>query len=283
MTNRKIAFWKQPLVILRVIIIVCIIFIIGYLTIQHLCEPKVTAQAINLRETPAPSSHIIKKISYGTRLRVKQKNPHTKWWHVKVGHSQGWIASWLIHQTHYRATNPLSEATVVLDPGHGGVDSGTIGIHGAMEKTYTLPTALAVDRLLKSKYTRVIMTRASDKSVSLSRRPKIANTDRATLFISFHFNSAGKKNAAQGFEVFRYHHNANNLAQKLDADFVNLPLVNRGIAFGDFEVLRDNHRPAVLVEMGFMDSTHDFKHIKTKAYQSLVAHDVVKGITQYIR
>lgn len=280
--NNKIPFWKQPLFILRVIIIVGLLYIVGHLTIQYFCEPKVTAQTINLRDMPTPKGHIIEKLAYGTRLKVEKKNVHTKWWRVKVGHHQGWVASWLIHQTKYRAINSLAEATIVLDPGHGGIDSGTIGLHGAMEKTYTLPTALAVAQLLRSKHSRVILTRQSDQSVSLSKRPKIANMNKATLFISFHFNSAGKKNTAQGFEVFQYHQNARKLAQKLNNNFVNLPLVNRGIAFGDFEVLRDNQRPAVLIEMGFMDSTHDFKHIKSKIYQRLVARDVVRGITQYV-
>lgn len=283
MVNNRIPLWKQPLVILRTIITIGTILIVCDLAAQYFCEPKITAQKINLRDEPTPNGHIVEKLAYGTRVKVEEKDPYTKWWRVKVRHRQGWIASWLIHQTKYRATNSLAETTIVLDPGHGGVDSGTIGINGAMEKTYTLPTALAVAKILRSKYSRVVLTRKSDQSVSLSRRVKIANDDKSTLFISFHFNSAGKKNAAQGFEIFQYHRNAHNFSRRLNTDFTNLPLVDRGISFGNFEVLRNNQRPSVLIEMGFMDSTHDFSYIETKAYRRLVARDVVKGITRYMR
>ncbi|WP_280990872.1 hypothetical protein [Lactiplantibacillus carotarum] len=71
--NNKITFWKQPLFILRVIIIVGLVYIVGHLTIQYFCEPKVTAQAINLRDMPTSNGYIIEKLSYGTRLKVEKR------------------------------------------------------------------------------------------------------------------------------------------------------------------------------------------------------------------
>ncbi|OIL04088.1 N-acetylmuramoyl-L-alanine amidase, partial [Oenococcus oeni] len=196
---------------------------------------------------------------------------------------KGWVASWLIQKKNYNAKNAgrLAEATIVLDPGHGGVDSGTQASNGAMEKTYTLRTALKVYKLLKAKNVHVIMTRHTNKTVALASRPALSNRVKANIYISFHFNSAGEQNAAEGYEVFKYHHNANSFASTIDKQFNNLPLYNRGVSFGNFEVLRDNKRPAILVEMGFMDSDYDFSYIQKSSYQQKVANDVTKSLTSY--
>ena len=79
--------------------------------------------------------------------------------------------------------------TVVLDPGHGGADSGEIGPRGN-EKTYTLDVALnAREQLLRTGF-KVEMTRASDQTVALEERVAFANRCSDAVFISIHFNSA---------------------------------------------------------------------------------------------
>ncbi|WP_281166407.1 N-acetylmuramoyl-L-alanine amidase family protein, partial [Liquorilactobacillus sicerae] len=127
---------------------------------------------------------------------------------VESGSQKGWVASWLIKKKNYnsKSAGRLAEATIVLDPGHGGVDSGTQASNGAMEKTYTLRTALKVYKLLKAKNVHVIMTRHTNKPVALASRPALSNRVKANIYISFHFNSAGEQYAAEGYEVFKYHH-----------------------------------------------------------------------------
>jgi N-acetylmuramoyl-L-alanine amidase len=79
---------------------------------------------------------------------------------------------------------------IVIDPGHGGYDSGTIGPNGLEEKTVTLDVALRLGRLLQQKLgAEVFYTRDTDTFVPLETRTAIANKDRADLFISIHVNS----------------------------------------------------------------------------------------------
>jgi len=95
--------------------------------------------------------------------------------------------------------------TVVLDPGHGGYDSGTIGYHGIKEKNITLAIALKVGKLISEhlKDIHVVYTRTTDKFVELYKRGQIANEHNGNLFISIHCNSTpGKSRGPEGFEVY---------------------------------------------------------------------------------
>jgi N-acetylmuramoyl-L-alanine amidase len=77
----------------------------------------------------------------------------------------------------------------MIDAGHGGSDSGTIGKMGTMEKDITLDIAKRLKRgLLNTGRYRVLMTREDDSAVPLNERVKIAQTAKADLFISIHLN-----------------------------------------------------------------------------------------------
>lgn len=91
---------------------------------------------------------------------------------------------------------------VVIDPGHGGVDSGAVGRHGAQEKTVNLDVALRVaERLRKNHDIKVILTRSDDTFVPLQERAAFANANMADVFISIHSNAALSK-TANGVETF---------------------------------------------------------------------------------
>lgn len=92
---------------------------------------------------------------------------------------------------------------VVLDPGHGGKDPGAIGKMGTKEKDLNLSIAKKLKKYLEKFGLDVLLTRNSDVFLSLGERTKIANDNRADIFISIHCNSAPKKNSyASGFEVY---------------------------------------------------------------------------------
>ena len=92
--------------------------------------------------------------------------------------------------------------TIVLDPGHGGKDGGTVGRGGLKEKTVTLDVALRLGRLIKrNSNMRVVYTRDEDVFVPLFQRTKIANENDGKLFISIHVNSAESR-SAHGFETW---------------------------------------------------------------------------------
>jgi N-acetylmuramoyl-L-alanine amidase len=78
---------------------------------------------------------------------------------------------------------------IVLDPGHGGLDSGTIGVNGLMEKDLALAEGLKLERELRRRGYTVFMTRDSDTFIPLRQRVAFARADRADLFIALHADS----------------------------------------------------------------------------------------------
>ena len=96
----------------------------------------------------------------------------------------------------------LKVGRVVLDPGHGGHDTGTIGPQGLREKDLVLDIAQRLGRLIQEKMgSEVIYTRSDDTFVPLERRTEIANEAKADLFLSIHANSSPLRTAA-GVETF---------------------------------------------------------------------------------
>jgi N-acetylmuramoyl-L-alanine amidase len=97
----------------------------------------------------------------------------------------------------------LKISRIVIDPGHGGHDTGTIGPHGLMEKDLCLDVGLRLGKLIEQKLpgAEVIYTRKDDTFVPLEERTAIANQEKADLFISIHANSSHDR-AARGIETY---------------------------------------------------------------------------------
>ncbi len=97
----------------------------------------------------------------------------------------------------------LKISRIVIDPGHGGHDTGTIGPHGVMEKNVCLDVALRLGKLIQKKLpgADVIYTRKTDVFVPLEERTAIANQAKADLFISIHANSS-HNDSARGIETY---------------------------------------------------------------------------------
>jgi N-acetylmuramoyl-L-alanine amidase len=97
----------------------------------------------------------------------------------------------------------LKISRIVIDPGHGGHDTGTIGAHGLMEKDLCLDVALKLGRLIEEKIpgAEVVYTRKDDTFIPLEDRTAIANDAKADLFISIHANSS-HNHAARGVETY---------------------------------------------------------------------------------
>ena len=272
--------------IIRVAVALLVILLFTITIIRFLSIPKVDSQNLNIRKNPSPYAKVIGNVEHGQSLHVLKKNKNTGWWKIKINNQKGWVASWLINKENYNAkkSNNIPETTIVLDPGHGGSDAGTLSADGnKMEKIYTLKTALKVYKELKSLNANVLLTRDSDKYVPLANRAYLSYAAKANLFISFHFNSSNGMYNASGYQVFKYHKNADAFANIINKQFKNLPMENRKVNFGNYYVLRNNTQPAILLEMGFMDNTHDLKLIKSNAYQQKIASDVKMTVQEYFK
>lgn len=198
--------------------------------------------------------------------------------------------------------------TVILDPGHGGKDSGSANKLGA-EKAYNLALARRLRMKLEALGYRVIMTRDRDEFLDLNQRVEIANAVKeAAIFISIHFNS-GARAQASGIETFTLSpvgvaHYGEGLkpsdAMELQGNYqdsANIALatsvhgcilrrlsantVDRGIKRARFNVLSGVRHPAILLEGGFMSNPEEARLIDTPIYQDALAQGVVDAIIRY--
>ena len=85
-----------------------------------------------------------------------------------------------------------------------------------------------------------------------------------------------------GYTTYYYHKKTSlRLAQDINSKLKYLKLENRGVEFGDFLVIRENTVPAVLLEMGYINSDRDFERITSTSYQDSVADDIKQGLDTY--
>ena len=179
---------------------------------------------------------------------------------------------------------PNNRPLVVIDAGHGGEDSGAIGIGGLSEKDIILPISLDVAEILRKQGIEVQMTRDSDYFVSLEGRTDYANKIKADLFVSIHANSINlSRPDVNGLETY-YYQNGRRLAEVIHWSILNgVDIENRGIRRARFYVLRHSVMPAVLVEVGFVTGAEDASNLKNPNHRRLMAEAISRGIIQYIK
>ena len=241
----------------------------------------VKVNQLNVRSGPAVSYPVKGIVKKGAHLQViKRQND---WLQVIANHRQvGWVASWLVNETKLNHPSKIAETTIVLDPGHGGEDTGALSTSNQQEQKYTLQIAKKVAKKLKNTGARVILTRNSNKTVSLTDRPEIAEQNHADAFVSFHLDSSDQPNSASGVTSYYYHAGkSKQMATAVNTQLRNLPLPNRGVQFGDFLVIRDTSVPSILLETGYINTDTNFDEIKSPKYQAKVANDVTRGLTKY--
>jgi N-acetylmuramoyl-L-alanine amidase len=204
-----------------------------------------------------------------------------------------------------RPTTPKPFAVVVLDPGHGGQDSGAM-CGGVMEKDLTLDVARRIDRLLDAEGIASLMTRLGDTYVSLADRAAFGNRVRDSIFVSIHFNEDNKP-VASGVETYYAEHQIPSafvlaswlpfLARPLSdspkpesqslASFIQEALVartrsvDRGTQTKQFFVIANVTSPAVLIEGGFLTNKEDVSKLASEDYRDQLAAAVADGILRY--
>lgn len=178
----------------------------------------------------------------------------------------------------------LQGKLIVLDPGHGGSDPGTIGTtYGLVEQQLNLQTALYLRDYLVSRGARVEMTRTdSGQRPSLAARSQLAPSLGADAFISIHYNSALSASANGTLICFYSQSKDMKLARAIEAPLKNANGIrNNGLAFGNFKVIRENTVPAVLLEMGFLSNASDEATISSTDYQRSAAKSIADGLQLY--
>jgi len=218
----------------------------------------------------------------------------------------------------YRQTDPGREVpslTVILDPGHGGADTGAKGEGGVWEKDVTLGIALKGKEILEKRGHRVILTRQEDEYLPLRERVRIANEGKGDLFLSLHANS-GRRVSARGLETFvpgsrpqdketeqlllleeekdlweevpsflselkesSRREGSRKFAHLFQKEVLqHLSTEDRGVKQAPFFVLLHTEIPAFLVEVGFLTNPEEGSLLGDPLYQWQIARALVLGI-----
>jgi len=169
-------------------------------------------------------------------------------------------------------------ATVVVDAGHGGHDNGARAASGAHEKMLALDTARRVAANLRGRGFHVIETRTGDYFVPLGVRADASNRTNSSIFVSIHYNWS-RRRSARGIEIFYNGPRSMRLAANILRDSSRAyRTANRGVKFGRFHVLRNNRRPAVLCELGFISNGSENSSIQSASTRQALADRVAAGI-----
>ncbi|MBE5761999.1 MAG: hypothetical protein E7334_08380 [Clostridiales bacterium] len=199
------------------------------------------------------------------------------------------------------AVSPLLGKVIVVDAGHGGYDSGTVGrTTGVLEKDLNLSVALKLRDILSQNGASVIMTRDTDKALcpentkvgekkqtDMAARAMIIEEANADIVLSIHMNDYAISKY-HGAQVFYLEGSGNKSDGALLAGYIQSRLINdldptntRKIKAGDYYILRMK-TASVLIECGFLSNKNDELLLQDDSYQSKLAWCIYSGVIDYL-
>ena len=206
----------------------------------------------------------------------------------------------------YQYVPRRTRGLVLLDPGHGGKDTGAIGSSDLYEKDVVLDISHRVRKHLEARKIKVLMTRTADSYPSLDQRTDYAYKISADMLISIHADGAGDSSAhgvetfitsveggessnhyGQGGDVFAVKNNAYDAANAILGFSIQSNHVraskrsDRGLRRARFSVLRNAPCPAALVECGFLTNPSEESLLNSSSYRENVARGISNGILGY--
>ncbi|AYA77136.1 N-acetylmuramoyl-L-alanine amidase [Bacillus sp. Y1] len=243
----------------------------------------------NIRKSATTNSSVISRANAGETFTVLSvKND---WYEIQMKDgSKGFVAGWLVtvsgaSQQIERpgAEQYLKNKVIVIDPGHGGRDTGATGIKGSYEKNLTLKTAQLLYDKLKTAGANVVMTRNTDSYLSLSSRVGMSHTHAADAFVSIHFDSI-LDSSVRGMTSYYYHNYQQSLATTVGKEVASFTkLKDRGVRYGDYHVLRENKRASVLLELGYLSNSAEETLVNSESYQANAATGIYQGLAKYFK
>ena len=183
------------------------------------------------------------------------------------------------------STSKARTPVIVVDPGHGGKDTGAVR-GGIAEKNLNLDMAKRLQTLLKAHKITVYMTRTTDKTVDLYSRSGLANKVDADLFVSIH-NNAGSR-GDKGTMTLYYPGGSQTGRRLVGRDIASIiqkeltaKLSTRSLGLysrPNLAVLRTTRMPAVIAEVGYMSDKNELAKLKTASYRQKTAAALEKAI-----
>ena len=187
------------------------------------------------------------------------------------------------------AGNKDGKVVIIVDPGHGGDDSGSTGKEGLSEKEFAMAMARSIQKAGELQNVKVILTRTDDKGVNLEERVNLAKRHDADAFISIHTNYDPENAKSSGIECVVSDKNSRSqdskrLAEKIQNEFQTLNGIGlNGIKESNFYVLSENSIPAVLLELGYFSNSKDYAYLKDQKNQQQISERIVAAVMQYTK
>lgn len=182
---------------------------------------------------------------------------------------------------------PLQGASILLDPGHGGAESGALGPTGYPEKAINLLIVQKLALLLEAKGAKVYLTRTADVEVSLAERVRQIDALQPTLALSIHYNAlpdGGDPNQAQGISAFWFQPQAESLARYLQGDLTRrLDRPSHGVYWNNLALTRPHSAPSVLLELGFMINPEEFEWVTDPQAQDKLVAALAESLTVWLQ
>lgn len=189
-------------------------------------------------------------------------------------------------------TQKNTKYKIVIDPGHGGYDTGAIGSNGTREKDITLAVGLKLGKLLEKQNVQVVYTRKTDdvswpsnELEDLQARSKISDDFKPDYYVSIHCNSF-KSSSAYGTETYSYSYGgkAEKLARDVQSELVGtLGTYDRGMKLGNFYVIRETEAPAILTELAFISNPDEESLLNSDDFQNKCAEAIARAIMKNLK
>ncbi|AFZ34971.1 cell wall hydrolase/autolysin [Stanieria cyanosphaera PCC 7437] len=180
---------------------------------------------------------------------------------------------------------PLIGVKILLDPGHGGKESGAKGPTGYPEKDINLLISTSLAKQLERLGATVDLTRTKDIDLALEDRVKMIDRSKPAIALSIHYNALpddGDAMNTKGISTFWYHSQAHSLAVFLQNYLVNqLNRPSHGVYWNNLALTRPHTAPAVLLELGFMINPDEFEWITNPTEQTKLVNAIASGITEW--
>lgn len=180
---------------------------------------------------------------------------------------------------------PLTGIKILLDPGHGGAETGAKGATGYTEKEINLLICQLLNTELTKLGATVYLTRKTDTDLSLEKRVVMINQVKPDLALSIHYNALpdnGNAEQTQGISTFWYHPQAHDLAIYLHEYLVTtLNRPSYGVFWNNLALTRPYIAPTLLLELGFMINPWEFEWITNSNQQQKLVHAIAEGIVNW--
>ncbi|MEW9667251.1 SH3 domain-containing protein [Ammoniphilus sp. 3BR4] len=249
---------------------------------------KILNPGTNLRSGPATSNGVVKIANEGESYQVL--GVEGDWFRIRISSDQvGYVAGWIVsaqgiaNVERKGIESVLKGKTILVDPGHGGNDSGAIGPHlGTLEKQINLKVSELLGSKLRAAGAKVVFSRENDRKISLQERVNVSINKQVDAFISVHHNTSENYRINGVITYFYSNGEDRSLANAIQKEVVKRTgLTDLKARYGDYFVLRENPQLAVLCELGFLTNYQEEVILNTNNFQDQAAEGIFQGILKY--